>query len=301
MNRRYISWIDAGGFERITTLTPFGTADTTFGEVVAASNASWTTWHEGGVSTTGNGPAQTSLYAPAGEMVACSLIDSIGTSYRIMLPAPVSTLMTVDNNTVDILNPDFANLSLHAAGELVVPQSGLAVLSAVAGWLFRRAPNLRESYRCDGCVPGDFTYLRRALEWRDAYNNNTLTLLVGHDTISNTMADLQTLSNAIITAWCEGELHIQVGGTPIETLYAGVKDAANLLFADADGNIGRVVIPAPNGSMFYADKKTINPSATLTANIIGAALTELIVPSSGNSFDHYVGGRLIRSRSVGDQ
>lgn len=301
-NRRYISWIDYGGFERLTRVDPFGTADATFAALVAASNAAWTTQSEGGVISTGRGPASNNFYSSVGEMVACGLIDDITTSYRIFLPAPFSTLLTLDDNTVDILNPLFANFSLQASGELIVPQSGHGVLTASAGWLFRRSSNIRESYQAQGVNTGFYpAYTRRIVQWRDAAGHVTQILLCGHTTINNTMAALQAMSNAVVTEWTEGPLLANGAQAPTNALYVGVRDSANFIFADSDGNRTQVVLPAPALECFAQDRKTVDPYDPLSAAIISAALAELVVPSSGQPVNTFISGYLSRSKAIGDQ
>ena|SRR5215831_3043672 len=84
-----------------------------------------------------------------------------------------------------------------------------------------------------------------------------------------------------------GAAQYGVGGT--SHAYANIEQKAVFVMQDAAGNLHRFELPAPKLAMFKADLKTLDPAATLTANII----TALLATSNGVFFSTRQGTQII--------
>lgn len=293
--RRSIVWVDPAGNERMTQLTSSAGATLTQGLLLNLSNANLENWHEGPILTPAFGSPAVTDYNSVGEMLAVSAIDALGTSYRFFIPAPQKGLFTTDDNTVDVTNPLFFTLNAQAAFTLIVPQTSLDVINLLAGWLFRRAQTVREAYLCDGL----HATLRMCVVWQDSFGKTTLISYNGVVPMGNFLAAADGLSNAIPVQTWEGPLNNIPPFAPTIGIYQSVLDAARLVFADVNGNRMQVIVPAPILAMFMADGKTVNPAYPLLGAVIVAAVSELIVPSSGLPITSFIGGSLVRSNQQG--
>lgn len=293
--RRSIVWIDIGGNERMTQLTSASGATATQGLLLNLSNANLENWHEGPILTPAFGSPAVTPYNSVGEMMAVSAIDALGTSYRFFIPAPVQGLFTTDDNTVDVTNPLFFTLNAQSAFTLIVPQTSLDVINLLAGWLFRRAQTMREAYICDGL----HSTMRMCVIWQDGFGKTTLISYNGVVSMGNFLAAADGCSNAIPVQTWEGPLNNIPPFAPTVGIYQSCLDAARLVFVDAKGNRTQVIVPAPILGMFMADGKTVNPAYPLLASVIVAAVSELIVPTSGLPVVAFLGGSLVRSNQQG--
>jgi hypothetical protein len=293
--RRSIVWIDPGGNERMTQLTSAAGATVTYGLLQNLITANPENWQEGPIVTPAFGSPAVTPYNSVGEMLAVSAIDGIGTSYRFFIPAPIQGLFTTDDNTVDTTNPLFFTLNAQAAFTLIVPQTSLDVINLLAGWLFRRAQTIREAYICDG----SHMTMRMCVVWQDGFGKTTLTTYNGVTSMANFLAAADGCSNAIPVQYWEGTMN-NIPPLPFgRGMYVSCLDAARLVFADANGNRTQVIAPAPIRAMFLADGKTVDPSYGPVVSLVAAALTELIVPSSGLPVVEFIGGNLVRSNQQG--
>ena len=293
--RRSIAWIDQAGKEQLTTLTAGTTAHFSFLDLPPLSNADWSNWQEGTITTPAFGAPASADYPSVGQTCAISGIDAIGTSNRFMLPAPIKGLFTSDENTVDTLNPLFFTLNAQAAFTIGVPQSSLPVIQLLAGWLFRQAQGIRETYLVNNLHPTR----RVSVLWRDATAKATYTHYIGVAPMTAFLTALSVMSNAIVAQAWEGPLTINPTPTPGPGIYGSVNDLAHLIYADRNGNRTFIRIPAPKEALFLADHKTVDPAYAGITNLTTDAIAELVVPASGLPVRQFLGGYLVRTRAEG--
>jgi len=300
MDRASVSWIDFYGNEITTQLTASSTAAAVIAAMSGMSNASITNWHEGTISSPALGSPGNAAYASVGDMMAMSVVDGIGTSNRIFCPAPVQGMFTADENTADTLTDPFAAMSAATAGVLMNLQLGTPIVFGIAGWLFRRSLNIRESYICAPSSLSGHPALRRAVVWADTFGLRTITYYYGVNPMEAFLTTFATGSNAIPLQSWEGPLTIASPG-PFGDVYAGVKDLARFTFNDDKGNRANVMLPAPKLALFKADGKTIDPAYYLVAPFIADVLGNLVAPQSGLPLTRFIGGILVRSKEQGQQ
>lgn len=131
--------------------------------------------------------------------------------------------------------------------------------------------------------------------WIDVTGNLGITRI---DTTSGIGPILSAIIGASTGDWyqCwEGPLSVN---TPVPPggQYASVVTRASLLFACADGTQVTLLIPSPDASIFMADGKTVDPTATAVSTLITACVG-LLVGASGSPVSSYVGGYLMTSAS----
>jgi hypothetical protein len=254
--------------------------------------ADYLNWHEGMIVTPAFGAPSESDYASVTDHCAISFIDAIGTSTRYMLPAPQAGIFTVDDWTMDLLNPAVFAVGIQAGGSLAIEQTALPVLSLVAGWLFHKATDLRQGFNVSNANPT----LRDGVMWADSFGRTLITTYVGVSNLAAFLTALAGISNAILMQTWEGVLQINPAFSPTSSIYASVNDLVRFIFADAKGNKTNVLLPAPFATIFMQDRKTVDKSNVDVGLFVTAALSELIVPSSGLPVTRFIGGYLSRQK-----
>jgi len=132
---------------------------------------------------------------------------------------------------------------------------------------------------------------RRAIVWQDAQGEQVLHLINTSAGASGIQTALLAKSNAVVVQETEGDLNI-VDATPATAQYVSVRNSAVLLFKDSRTNsAGRLYIPAPLPSIFYAGGDEVDPAQI--AGIIAAAEGSLLA-GSGNTVDMFTGGYLAK-------
>jgi hypothetical protein len=104
------------------------------------------------------------------------------------------------------------------------------------------------------------------------------------------MAALTNLSTATIIKWWEGQIY-HPASAPSGATYASVLDGAQLVYSDALGNRGTLLIPAPTNAMFLADQESVDMTWPGLGGLLTAMDTELIVEGSGLPIATFIGGR----------
>ena len=133
------------------------------------------------------------------------------------------------------------------------------------------------------------TAQRRAIVWQDAQGEQLLHLINTSAGASSIQTALLAKSNAVVVQETEGDLNI-VDATPATGQYVSVRNTAVLLFKDSrTQSTGRLYIPAPLPSIFFAGGDEVDPSQI--SGIISAATGSLLA-GSGNTVDTFVGGYL---------
>jgi len=209
-------------------------------------------------------------------------------------------MFTADENTADTITDPFAAMSAATADTLMNLQTGNPVVFGIAGWLFRRALNMRESFICAFSALGGHPALRRSVVWADTFGLRTMTYYYGVNPMESFLTTFATGSNAIPLQSWEGPLTINTP-SPLAGVYAGVKDYARFTFSDDKGNRANVLLPAPKLAIFLADGKTVNPAYFLVAPFILDVLGNLVAPQSGLPLVKFIGGILVRSKQEGQQ
>jgi class 3 adenylate cyclase len=135
MNRRYMAWIDANGFTRLTLLNGTGallgpTLTTVQTTLVAQSNADVLNSVENTLTTNTPFPPG-AVYRSVGDAAILTFQDGSGNLVDITLPAPLSSVFLADGVTVD--SSAIALIIGSVIGTVVTPAGG-TVSAYVAGY-----------------------------------------------------------------------------------------------------------------------------------------------------------------------
>jgi hypothetical protein len=134
VNRRYMVWVDANGFTRLTLLNGTGsligpdltTVQTT---LVASSNADVLNSVESGLTVNVPFPPG-GVFRTVGDAAILTFTDAGGSLVDITLPAPLASIFLADGLTVDITQ--IAAIIGAVVGTVVTPAGG-TVTAYVAG------------------------------------------------------------------------------------------------------------------------------------------------------------------------
>lgn len=299
MNRLTVCWIDYYGNEIATQYNSVSTAVPVFDAITGITNADWTTYHQGAVTSPSLSAPTTGPYGSVGDVLACIAIDLFSFEYQFMIPAPILSIFGGAWNSADIGNADFNSMALEANNAFMVPQSGHPVHDTPKGWLMRHAPTTRESFMSVASVVDGFPQRRLAVVWGDSFGQRALHMYTGLIDMSTWLTYAAAISNAIPLQTWESVMNVHLGPAPAAAPYAGVKDAARLVFDDAAGNRCSVMVPAPKLEIFLADGKTVDRSNEGVGAVVAAVLAHLVAPQSGAPLVRYVAGILVRSRAEG--
>lgn len=302
MLRRTITWIDVSARERVTTLTSQTGASSSYDALVPLSNGAPTTWSEG----TWHFPSFTAPvvgeYPSVEALMALSNEDAVHHRTHVFFPAPNVSFLLADHINADQTVFNWTQLEADLSS-LSAPFSGLPLVTLLSATTIFTASLAFETYKnyTDG-----ITWGRRVNQWRDSLGRMYLQMLTGPiasltvaPTLADVTNDMLALSTAVVTDFWEGEMTTFPLYAPTTDLYNSVNDTARLQFADVNGNITEVILPAPARAVFLADGKTVDETQVNMALFITAALTELVVPSSGLPVVRFVGGMLNKRRTQG--
>jgi hypothetical protein len=293
--RRTIAWIDDASQETVTHLTSSSGAPNTMANIIANTNADWTNWSEGDITTPGIGSPVPDKYSSVGEVCAIDGNDFGGSSNRVFLPAPIQAMFNADENTADAGSTLFGDIGNAAIGSLVVPESTVLWNNFNHGFLFRGLAQIRETFLVGTANPTNRTVVR----WIDFFGAERLCYYISSDNAADFLSEMRIASNAIALQQWQGPLTIHTPPAPSSAIYGSVRDRAELIFTDDAGNKTSIFIPSPKLAVFYADRKTVNATAGPVASLIGWVKAECIVPSSGRAVTDYIGGTLRRSKAPG--
>lgn len=138
---------------------------------------------------------------------------------------------------------------------------------------------------------------RAAIIWVDAQGEQVLQLIVTVSGVSAIRTQLAALSNAGVKETSEGTIATFTPTTAVAT-YPTVRQTAQLIYRDAAGSLGRLLLPAPVSSIFLSDGVTVDPAAisSLNAAVIGSLLAGSSLPVAA-----FVGGQLVPAKIGGVQ
>lgn len=304
MFRRSVSWIDIGLRERMTILTSVAGAPLTYPALVILSNAAPTSWHEGDWQSATVTTPPVVAYPSVDAVVVMTLEDAVNHRGHVLVPAPELAKLQADRINADMTAFEWTQLEADTSS-LSNPFSGLPYVTLLDACTVFRGSKVYETY---ANYNGGITWARRANQWRDTLGHGVIHYLAGPigsltgaPTLQDITDDEQAVSTAVVTDFWEGEMTVFPTPTPTTDQYNSVNDYAKMVFQDYYGNRSTVMVPAPNRYMFLTDGKTVNAAQANVATFIGAAISELVVPTSGLPFNAFVGGVLVKARGQGYQ
>lgn len=128
---------------------------------------------------------------------------------------------------------------------------------------------------------------RMTTVWADAGGRTTTNLLTTSAGAAAVQAAIAAKSNAAILLDWEGPLNVNPSPAPVTASLPDVGDLAVLTFTTAAGSYVKVVIPAPQASIFLADGETVD--ITQITAIISAVIANTVT-TAGVPVTAYVGG-----------
>lgn len=294
MEKTTVTWRDVGLRERLTVLASAAGVTDTLPALQVLSNASLTTQHTGTVTATAYDPPVTDTYPDLDDTWVITG-ESSG-NYRTQLYVPSALVAAAIADTVNYAAATSEWIAIEAAlPAVVVPYDGASIQSLVAGTIARDAFSLYQTW-LNYKTADPPTWARRTCQWADVHGVQRLTHLIGiEDSLGadfdTLMAALQAVSAARVTHYWEGLMDVTYND-PTTDQYNSVRDTCVITFRDGTGNLTEVMLPAPARVIFLADGKTLNTGQANVITFIDAAISELIVPSSGAAVVACVGGRL---------
>lgn len=128
---------------------------------------------------------------------------------------------------------------------------------------------------------------RATNQWIDVNGGTRLTTITTSAGEAAVVAALVAKSNADVLASWEGPLTINGAPVVAAATYQSTRDAATLTFKLVTSDLVKILLPAPQAGIFFADGETVNPAAI--AAIIAAVIAN-VVDESGNAVASFVGG-----------
>jgi hypothetical protein len=141
MQRRYLVWIDANGFTRLTLINTASGSASIVSQLLALSNADYLNFTD---STLFINPTPSPTIGTYQRVADCAMLlyqDSTGEQVSIQLPSPQSSIFLSDQQTID--TSSITALNTAVIGTLL-SASGNPVTSFVGGI---RKPTTRENYQ----------------------------------------------------------------------------------------------------------------------------------------------------------
>lgn len=297
MNKTTVTWIDTGGRERVTVLNSVAGATATLTAIRAVSNATITTIHDGGVTSTGAPLASSDPYCDLDDSWIVTCQDITGDSIELYIPAPLASATDVDGRNANLGSAPWTGLAAFMGG-LNHPYTSAPLTSITVAQVARAVPDAFGTWTNMSTA---IDWGRRTLQWADIHGNTRLTHILGDISSLGTNFDdiqsaLEALSAAVVTHYWEGAMGI-VDDPPTTDMYNSVNDECRITLQDGFGNETVVIVPAPNRAIFLPDGKTLDQSNVDIIALISAADTELVVPISGRPVLQCVNG-LLGKRSV---
>jgi hypothetical protein len=127
--RRYMTWIDANGFTRLTLVNGNATLSGVQTQLLAQSNADVLNMVESALTVFAPAPPG-GTYRTVGDAAILTFQDAGGNLTDITLPAPLSSIFLADQETVDITQ--IGGIIGAVVGTVVTPAGG-NVTAFVAG------------------------------------------------------------------------------------------------------------------------------------------------------------------------
>lgn len=131
--------------------------------------------------------------------------------------------------------------------------------------------------------------------WVDGAGERVLQVVRTLSGASSIVAELEAVSQAkVVESWEGDDTTFSV--IPGTGTYITVRQTAVLYFADGVGRIARLLLPAPDSSIFLSDGVTVDP--TTIPSLITACIGSLLT-GAGTTVTSFVGGQLIGTRLTG--
>jgi hypothetical protein len=250
------------------------------------TNADWLNWYEGNVVSPNFKNPIAAPYTSIRDMLVQDVQCVGGLSNRLLIPAPLLSWFSVDQQTVNTASAPYIALRAVCFVNIAIPLYCLPILAFNEGCLIRRAPAATETFQ----VGGAFSLNGFTLVWLDAQGQTCSTRLCGFIGIVGTFPTFDASSNATISQYWGGAITLNTSPSPGFGTYSSVGDYAQIFAADQFGNRTSISIPAPISDMFLSDQETVDDSYPLVQTLYGNMIAELVVPSSGNRVAHIIGG-----------
>lgn len=136
---------------------------------------------------------------------------------------------------------------------------------------------------------------KAGLVWVDAQGERALHVITTDGGVGPIETELEALSQAgVIECW-EG-LDETYSPSPGTASYPSVRVTAVLYFTDGAGHVARLLLPAPDSSIFMADGSTVDPAAI--TSLITACVGRLET-AAGTTVTAFAGGQLTSTRFTG--
>lgn len=286
-----VHWQDDGGLQRRTVLYAQSTPFDTIAEIANVSNAGVVNTYTGEINSPSYDPPTTDQYDCVGYMLTIQQNSFISDKGYIFIPAPTVEVLAANQVTLDPFTTRYAALLVAEVNHGLIQSDGSRVSDVSAGWVTRESRAIRSKY---DAVAGFDGSIYRGMVWADVHGHTVYTFCYQFDLSDDIMDAMQAISNAKIVQWWTGDVDF-TSTSPVSGLYPSILDAARISYADANGNTGSILIPAPYDTMFYADGETVDLGSSVLTTLLADVMAELVVPSSGLAIDRFLGGRRMRT------